>query len=115
MKHLLILMMLFASLQAYSQEFGAKIKMKPQADRSYRASEDAEIRALAARHGLGIRRSLPASTDSVVTNPELFLYYTITIEERRYRTDYRENYINDFLATGKFEDEVHLYKPVHPA
>ena len=107
-RYSLILMLLFACFQAYGQEFGARIKMKIQEDKNYRASEDTEMKALALRHGLGLRQTYPGPKST----PELLLYYTITIEDSRERKD--GHYINDFLATGKFENDVHFYEEVHP-
>ena len=68
--------------------YGARIKLKPQVDKSYCPTEDPEIKALLSKHGLGMRQTMPRAK-----NPELLLYYSITIEDSR---ECRENYIKDF-------------------
>jgi len=86
--------------------YGAMLRLKPQADENYSPMEDPEIQALLLKHGLGMRQTSPGAI-----NPELRLDYTLTIETNR---KCWENYIEEFLATGKFEDEVYLYEPAHP-
>ncbi|MCL2681989.1 MAG: hypothetical protein FWE63_00720 [Bacteroidales bacterium] len=88
---------------------GLTLKLKPQADENYLATEDPEIQALISKHGVALRQAAPGAQ-----NPELLLYYTLSTME-----DNREVnmviVIKDFLATGKFEDDFHESVESHPA
>ncbi|MCL2681988.1 MAG: S8 family peptidase [Bacteroidales bacterium] len=108
-KYFFPLILLFACFQGYSQEVGARIKLKPEIAKNFIAAENTEIKALSSKHGVALRQLCPGAK-----NPELLLYYAITIEDNRDRKDGTESYIKDFLATGKFEDEVHFFEAVHP-
>jgi len=83
---------------------GAKLKLKPQADENYLATEDPEIRALISKHKVKF-----IQTDPNAKNPDLLLYYTLTNEHYKGMT----NVIADFLATGKFEGEFFEYGISH--
>lgn len=87
-----------------------KLKLKPQIDDSYLATEDAEIKALLLKHAVTMVQSWIGPT----TNPELLLYYDIQGTSSMSQEN-RESCIKDFLATGKFEDEVYEYEIVHAA
>ena len=89
-------------------DWAVKLKLKPQDDETYLPTRDPDIKALLLKHGLHFKQSWWLPT----TNPELLLYYDLrgrgTMDEKS-----RENAINDFLATGKFEDEVFDYGYAH--
>jgi len=88
--------------------WGVRLKLKPQEDESYFPTKDPKIKDLLSKHGLGMRQTYPGPKST----PELLLYYTLTIDDFR---ECRGNYVNDFLATGRFEDDFNAYEEVHPA
>ena len=106
-KFILSIIILFATYSGYSQEldYVVKIKLKPQSDKNYVATEDAKMMQLASKHGVTMKQSwwLPS------TNPELYLYYDLRVKGSTSKES-KENFIKDFLATGKFEDEVYEYE-----
>jgi len=106
---LTFLILLFACYHGYSQELNSsvRIKLKSQADRSYLATEDAEMKVLSLRHDVEFRQTSPGAR-----NPELLLYYTLTVKSSRNREN-KESAIKDFLSTGKFEDDVYEYGIAH--
>ena len=89
--------------------WAVKLKLKPQADESYLPTEDPEIKALLSKYGVTMNQIMPLGPRS---SPELLLYYDLrgpcSMSKER-----RENCIADFLATGKFEDEVFEYGISH--
>ena len=104
-KLFLFLILLFAFYQGHSQELGYSLRLKltPQTNRNYLATDDAGIKALASRHGLILKQSYPGAQ-----NPELLLFYDLTVKTRMNRES-RDAIVKDFLATGKFEDEIREY------
>jgi len=85
-----------------------KIKLKPQADENYLPTEDPEIIVLLSKHGVTMTQVWPDPKA-----PREFLsYYNLrglgTMSEES-----KANCIADFLATGKFEDEVFEYGISH--
>ena len=106
-KYFLVLTLLLAYYQSSSQEFGARIKLKPEVAKKFKATEDVEMKTLSLKHGVTLRQTYPSAK-----NPELLLYYTIGIQDSK---DTGECYTNDFIATGKFENDVYFYQEVHPA
>ena len=104
-KNFLLLILLFAFYQGYSQELGysLRLKLKPSTERNYLATDDAGIKALASRHGLALKQSYPGAQ-----NPELLLFYDLTVKTSMNRES-RDAIVKDFLATGKFEDEIREY------
>ena len=85
-------------------DWAVKLKLKPQADKSYLATEDAQIKDLTSKYGVTLWQTYwgPKST------PELLLYYTL-LGKGSMSWEFRENVIKDILATGKFEDCVYVY------
>ena len=81
-----------------------KLKIKPQADDNYLATNDTEIKALLLKHAVTMTQSWIGPT----TNPELLLYYDIR-GKGSMSMESKEKCIKDFLDTGKFEDEVYEY------
>ena len=97
--------------------WAVEFTLKPQADKSYLATEDLEIKALISKHGVEFRQTVED-----VKYPELLPYYTLKLkgnciicDESEETKEMRKNIINDFLATGKFEDHVKEYEIVHGA
>ena len=95
-----IVILLFAFFQGYSQELGysLRLKLNPPTDRSYLATEDAGIKALASRHGLALKQTYPGFEN------ESLLFYDLTGKTRMSREN-RDAIVKDFFATGKFEEE----------
>ena len=102
-----LIILLFVCYEGYGQlEFSFDLRLKPEvAATRYIVTESVEIKTLSARHNVRFRQALPGAR-----NPDLLLYYTLTIEgscmTRQSRADIlsRENIINDFLATGLFDE-----------
>ena len=89
-------------------DWGVRFTLKSQFDKNYLATEDPEILDLVAKHHI-IRFCL--SYPGAKT-PELLLCYDLIGHDK----DNKENkarVIKDFLATGKFEDEVYDYGTAH--
>ena len=98
-------------------DYTVGLTLKPQADKSYLATEDPKIKALISKYGVEFRQTVED-----IKYPDLLPYYTLTItgsciicDEREETKEMRKNIINDFLATGKFEDHVKEYEFVHGA
>jgi hypothetical protein len=89
--------------------WAVKLKLKPQTDESYLPTEDPVIKALLSKHGVTMRQTMPPGPRST---PELLSYYTLTGSSNMSKES-REHCIADFLATGKFEDEVFEYGIAH--
>jgi len=83
---------------------GVELKLIPQEDENYLATEDPKIQALVAKHGVAFRQAYPGSI-----NPILGLYYVL------FGGDNMPKAIQDFLATGKFEEDFYDYGDVNPA
>jgi len=86
-------------------DWTVRLKLKPQADKNYLATEDTEIMALVLKHGVRISQSWP--------DPKAPLELLLDYDLRGSGTMSEESKIHciaDFLATGKFEDEVYEYK-----
>lgn len=79
-------------------EWTIRLKLIPQPDANYLPTEDPEIQALVLKHDVVLKLTLPGAK-----NPELLLYYDL------WGNDGRKIIIKDFLATGKFEDDVYRY------
>jgi len=105
------LIILFSCHHGYGQEYNysVKLKLKPQTDKSYLATEDAQMKSLTSKHGVTIRQTMPSGPRST---PELLSYYTLTGPSSMSKES-KESFIKDFLATGKFEDEVFEYGISH--
>jgi len=92
--------------------WSVRFRLKPQTDgsyvTSYIATEDPEIMALVSKHDVMFRQTYPGSRST----PALLSYYTLTGKCSK-SNESRENCIEDFLATGKFEDEVYEYEIVY--
>jgi len=111
-KHILsLLISLFACYQGYGQWSAVEFKLRPEmANKSNLTTEALEIRALSVKHDVEMRQSYPNAK-----TPELLLLYTLRIKDNGMNTEgkestvnreRRENIIGDFLATGKFENDV---------
>jgi len=81
----------------------ARLMLKPHANEKYSATLDPEIISLINKHRVDLRMSAPGYP----ATEKISLLYTL------YGKDNMENVINDFLATGKFEDDVE-YVPMVP-
>jgi hypothetical protein len=86
-----------------------KLKLKPQTDESYLPTEDPEIKTLLSKHDVTMTQTMPPGPRSI---PELLSYYDIRGKGSMSKKS-KENCIADFLATGKFEDEVFEYGISH--
>ena len=86
-----------------------KLKIKPQADENYRATNDPVIMAVVFKHNVSMKLSWWLPT----TNPDLLLYYELRGKDSMSRES-KDNVINALLATGKFEDEVYEYEMAYP-
>ena len=106
MKNILILtiLLLVAYLQIYSQECAVEVKLKPQKDIEYLATEDAEIKKLSQKYGIKFTQSYPNFKTT-----EVLLFYTLRWQGK----EKKENIINDFMATGKFEKEIFEFEPAY--
>ena len=84
--------------------WSVKLKLKVELDDNCILSEDPIIKALVIKHDVRLKQSFlnPRST------PELLLYYDIT-GKGCMSIESRENVIQDFLKTKKFEAEVYVY------
>ena len=105
----------------FIRDFAVEFRLKPQASsrsRDYSVAVDTEVRALTSRHNAILRPSFPGTRD-----PVLQQYYTLIVgrdymssEESRERGDNRARFefvIEDFLATGKFDDYVREFGIVY--
>jgi hypothetical protein len=72
-----------------------ELKLKPQSDESYLATEDPKIQALTYKYRVKFYQSYPS-----YNAPAFLLYYTLTGNKDR------ESTIKDFISTGIFEDNV---------
>jgi len=82
-----------------------KLKLKPQADENYLPTEDPAIKALLSKHGVTMTQTWPDPQAS----RELLLDYDLR-GSGAMSEESKANCIADFLATGKFEDEVFEYE-----
>ena len=99
----------------YNEEtWSVRLKLKPQADKSYRATKDPEIMAVVLKNDLRIWQ-LYSDQTKIPTElyQDMVLYYNVTGLYNKSQES-RENIINVFLSTGKFEDEVYEYEMVRP-
>ena len=83
-----------------------RIKLKPQTDERYLATEDPEMIALVSKYNLTLYQTYPGKEKST---PDLLLYYTLKTNDCMSRENW-EKAVNEFLSTGKFEDEVYEYE-----
>ena len=95
MKKLTILftILLVTCFYGYSQELtvSVRLKLKPQKDSSYKATEDLEMKALVLKHGvLNFKQACPGDK-----NPELLLYYNLSVKRSMSKQD-RAQFIRDF-------------------
>jgi len=81
--------------------WSARLKLIPQPDPNYLATEDPEMKALVLKHNVEFIQMAPGATF-----PENLLLYRLK------GIDGRKNAIKDFLATGKFEDDVYYFPGV---
>ena len=98
-------------------DFAVEFRLKPLASNragGYSIIADSEVKALSLMHNATLKPSFPGTRD-----PVLQQYYTLTIRgsymnvESRERGENRERYetiIEDFLATGKFDDYVREFE-----
>ena len=107
-----LLIILFACNVGYSQEldYVVRIKLKPQRDLSYLATKDAKMISLASKHGVTLTQTWPVPE----APRELLLDYDLRIKGSTDKES-KDRFIKDFLATGKFEDEVFEYGISHAA
>ena len=87
--------------------WSVRLKLKPQSDESYLATEDPVIKALLLKYGVAFKQSFPGAK-----NLELLLDYDLT-GPGTMSEESRGHCIADFLATEKFEDEVYEYGIAH--
>jgi len=87
--------------------WSVRLKLKPQTDESYLPTEDPVIKALLLKHGVKMKQTFPGAK-----NPEQLLYYDLTVSGNTDKES-KERFIKDFLATGKFEDDVYEYGIAH--
>ena len=86
--------------------WGVGLKLKPQTDASYLATEDPKMIALQLKYNVRLNQSAPGAI-----NPENLLYYTLRGVGGSKRT-----IINAFFATGKFdEDYFRDSRPTFPS
>ena len=91
-------------IERYGIPRAVRVKLKPQSNMSYLATEDPEIIALVLKHDLSMSQTCPGPKST----PELLLYYNIQGKTEMSKDNW-ENAINEFLATGKFEYCVYEY------
>ena len=98
--------MLFTCYTGNGQEidYAVRIKLKPLTDESYKATNDVDMKNLMSKHDVIMTQTYPGKRST----PELLLYYSLRGKGSMSKES-RENFIKDFLATGKFEDEVYEY------
>ena len=77
------------------------LKLKSQEDESYVPTEDTEIKDLISKHGVTFEQPFPDKKDM-----DMFLYYSL----HGRCCICMENVIKDFLATGRFEDDVREFE-----
>ena len=89
----------FACFLGYCQEsyFVVELKLKPQADKSYLATEDAEIKALLSKHDVTLKQTFAG-----LKTPESLLLYALRGISSK---ENKEKAIKELLATGKFEED----------
>ena len=87
--------------------WAVKLTLKTQSDENYLATEAPEIMTLVAKHDVIFYQTWP---DPKAPRELLLLY---TLAGKGYDKENKENIISDFLATGKFEDEVFEYGISH--
>ena len=75
------------------------LRLKPQKDENFSATEAPEIIALIEKHGVVFRQRNPGAN-----NPELLLYYNLGGED----CNTGHIILQEFLATGLFEDYVRI-------
>jgi len=85
----------YEEMQELLQERGFAVELKLKADESYIITEDPEIIALMLTYNATLTQSYPGAK-----NPESLLLYTLN---GPYHNE--ANCINDFLTTGKFEED----------
>jgi hypothetical protein len=88
--------------------WSVRLKLKPQTDESYLPTEDPVIKALLLKYGVTLTQTLTVSK----APQELLLDYDLRGSGTMSKES-REHCIADFLATGKFEDEVYEYGIAH--
>jgi len=114
-KIILLSIVLFICFQGFCQEslYAVRLRLKSEVGRGYIASEDPEMKAIAAKHGATFSRSC-LNTDI----PELAMYYDLTGTDREgnwVTPDAPvacEKAVDDFLATGKFENFVFWFDAI---
>ena len=85
-----------------------RLKLKHQKDKNYIVTEDPEIKALVFNNDVTFKQAFPGAS-----SPDLLLYYDLTRKDNMSMENW-EKTINEFLATGKFENEVYEYGIAHP-
>ena len=86
---------------------GVDLRLKPQADENYLATEDPEIQALVAKYNVTFKQVF-----SGAQNPELLLYYELTNGGNREVN--MPNAIKSFLSTEKFENSIREFEIIYP-
>ena len=81
------------SIEYFPDYWVVELKLKPQADPDYLATEDPEIKALELKHDVKL-----SQTFAGLTNPESLLKYALRGKDGRKRA------LEDFFATGKFDE-----------
>ena len=83
--------------------WAVRLFLIPQADETYLATKDPEIKALIEKHNVIFYQTYAGER-----NFGLELYYSLL--RRKCENDNKENAIKDFLATGKFENCIIEYE-----
>jgi len=81
------------------QEFAVRLKLKPQIDANYLATESPVIKSLVLKHNVEFYQSCP----NPGSTPELLLLYNLSGKGKK------NLIINDFFATGMF-DKNYLFE-----
>ena len=84
--------------------WSVRLKLKPQADKNYLATEDPEFLVLVSEYDVILKQTYPSEKST----PELLLYYDLTRKDIM-SWEFFKNVIYKFLDTGKFEDYVYVY------
>ena len=116
-KFILLSVIFFICFQGFCREspYAVRLRLKSEVGMSFIASEDPEMKAIAAKHGAIFSRSCP-DTDI----PELAMYYDLsgTDKEGEWVHDDApvacDKAVDDFLATGKFENFVFSFGRIDP-
>ena len=114
-KSILLSIVFFICFQGFCQgsHYAVRLRLKSEVGRSFIASEDPEMKAIAAKHNIGFNQSCP-DTDI----PELAMYYDLTGTDKGGEWVHPDapltcdKAVDDFLATGKFENFVFSFEGI---